>query len=79
MDKNYEAGRRFGRKAIKDNYQNFGDLGLGQADKGYQTCMSYATDKKIKKTKKGKRLTNSLRSFYRGMADGFQDGYNDLF
>lgn len=74
----YKSGFAWGKRTIKKHYREYGNTGIRICDKSAQTCRKYAEDKKIKKTKTGKPLTSSLRNYYRGIADGMLDGYNEL-
>lgn len=76
--KNYRSSHNWGRKTIKENYYLFGEEAIYKCDKATETCKKYATDKRLTKTKNGKKLTSSLREYYSGIADGMQQGYNDL-
>ncbi len=75
---NYQSGKLWGIRTIKKAFREDGDVGLHRCDKAAETCRKYATDMKIRKTKTGRPLTKPMRDYYRGIADGFLDGYNDL-
>ncbi len=74
----YARGFRWGQRALLKEYREEGDRALYRCDKAAKTCRRYAVDPKLTKTKKGKPLTAKARSFYRGIADGMQDGYGKL-
>lgn len=75
----YSRGTKWGRKTIKKAYREDGKVGLSRCDKSAITCKNYGTNRKIKKNKKGKALTEPFRAYYRGIANGMLLGYNDLF
>lgn len=75
----YSRGFNWGRKTIKEKYHEYGDRGIYSCDKAAMTCKKYAEDKKVSKNSKGKQLTKKMRDYYRGISDGMQRGYNDLF
>ena len=76
--KSYSSGYSVGRKNFCKAVRQDGEIGIAKCDKAANTCLRYANDNKLTVTKKGKPLTPELRSFYKGMADGFLKGYNDL-
>ena len=78
-NKDYVSGLNWGRRTIMKAYREEGDAGLHRCDKAAQTCRKYATDMSIKKTSKGVVLNSKLRQYYKGIADGFLDGYNKIF
>lgn len=74
----YDRGFRWGKRTILKEYREDGDRGLHRCDKAAKTCRKYGYDMRITKTKKGVPLTASARQYYRGIADGMQDGYDKL-
>lgn len=78
VDKSYSSGYSVGRKNFCKAVRQDGEIGIAKCDKAANTCLRYANDNKLTVTKKGKPLTPELRSFYKGMADGFLKGYNDM-
>ena len=75
---NYRNGFRWGERVISKEYREEGEKAFYRCDKAAKTCRRYASDKQLTKTKSGKLLTDELRSFYRGIADGLQNGYGKL-
>lgn len=75
---NYSRGKTWGRKTIKSEFKFYGKRAIATCDKSAATCSKYGRDRRIKKTKKGKKLNELNRSYYRGIADGMQLGYNDI-
>ena len=74
----YERGFSWGKRTILKEYREDGDRGLHRCDKAAETCRKYGCDMRIKQTKNGVPLTASVRQYYRGIADGMQDGYGKL-
>ena len=74
----YSRGYSWGKKTIKKAYEERGRIGLKECDKASITCKKYGTDRKIKKTKKGKVLNEPLRAYYRGISSGMLAGYNEI-
>lgn len=79
MKNNYEKGKQWGFRTILKSYEEEGEKGIGRCDKAALTCSKYATDKTVKTTKNGKKLTKSMRDYYRGIADGMLEGYNKIY
>ena len=75
---NYSRGFSWGKETIKREYRILGKKGIALCDKTAFTCEQYGTNQKIKRTKKGKKLTSSLRAYYRGISRGMLAGYNDI-
>lgn len=78
LNKSYNGGFRCGKHNFRNSFRENGTTGIAMCDKAAKTCLKYATDMRVTKTAKGKPLTQSLRDWYKGMADGFLAGYNDL-
>ena len=74
----YSRGFNWGKKTIKKAYREKGKRGLRRCDKSASTCNKYGTNRKIKRTKKGKYLTEPLRAYYRGISKGMLSGYNEI-
>ncbi len=74
----YKSGYRWGCRTIQREFREMGDKGLRICDKAAKTCLKYANDMRVKNTSKGVPLTPKLRQYYRGIADGMQDGYGKL-
>lgn len=76
-DKNYNRGVAWGKKVFRAQVKTFGETGIYMADKAATTCGKYA-EGRMHKTKTGKVLDGSMRSFYRGARAGMQAAYRDL-
>lgn len=76
-DRDYSRGVAWGKKVFRDYVRAFGETGIYMADKAATTCGKYA-DCRTRKTKTGKVLNNSMRSFYKGARAGMQAAYRDL-
>ncbi len=76
-DKNYNRGVAWGKKVFRAQVKAFGETGIYMADKVATTCGKYA-EGRTHKTKTGKVLDGSMRSFYRGARAGMQAAYRDL-
>lgn len=76
-DKNYNRGVAWGKKVFRAQVKAFGETGIYMADKAATTCGKYA-EGRTHKTKTGKVLDGSMRSFYRGARAGMQAAYHDL-
>lgn len=76
-DRDYSRGVAWGKKVFRDHVRAFGETGIYMADKAATTCGKYA-DSRTRKTKTGKVLNNSMRSFYKGARAGMQAAYRDL-
>ena len=74
----YSRGFKWGKKTIKKAYREEGKRGLRKCDKSASTCNKYGSNRKIKRTKKGKYLTEPLRAYYRGISKGMLSGYNEI-
>ena len=74
----YSRGFKWGKKTIKKAYREEGKRGLRMCDKSALTCKKYGTNRKIKRTKKGKYLNEPLRAYYRGISSGMLAGYNEI-
>lgn len=74
----YKTGYRWGFRTILREARELGDKGIHACDKAAKTCRKYANDKRVNKTSNGIPLTPKLRQYYRGIADGMQDGYGKL-
>ena len=76
-DKDYVRGVVWGKKVFRELVKAFGETGIYMADKAAMTCGKYA-DSRTRKTKTGKVLDGSMRSFYKGARVGMQAAYRDL-
>lgn len=76
-DRDYSRGVAWGKKVFRDLVRAFGETGIYMADKAATTCGKYA-DSRTRKTKTGKVLDGSMRSFYKGARVGMQAAYRDL-
>lgn len=74
----YERGFAWGKRTIMKEYREGGDRALHACDKAATTCRKYGYNMRVKQTKNGVPLTASARQYYRGIADGMQDGYGKL-
>lgn len=78
VSKSFKNGFNWERKATRKHFDDEGELGLRKADKMSATCNKYATDKTLKKTKNGRRLSYSLRQYYKGISVGSLYEYNAI-
>ena len=76
--RHYSNGYKWGKKTIKKAYREEGKRGLHRCDKSARTCARYGSNRKIRKTKKGKWLNEPLRAYYRGISKGMLAGYNEV-
>ena len=69
-DPNFNKGVDWGRKIYQKEMSKASDLGYKRAFDTYEVCYHYATNPKIKKTKKGTELTDDRRMFFEGVCIG---------
>lgn len=74
----YNRGFSWGKRTITKETKEEGEKALYKCDKAAKTCRKYGYDMRIKQTKNGVPLTASARQYYRGIADGMQEGYKKL-
>lgn len=75
---NYSKGVRWGKKIFGENLKNFGMEGIHKSDKATRTCADYVSGKR-KKNNIGKKIDSNLKQFYRGVVDGMNEAYRDLY
>ena len=61
-DRDYSRGVAWGKKVFREHVKAFGETGIYMTDKAAMTCGKYA-DSRTRKTKTGKVLNDSMRSF----------------
>ncbi len=65
----YYKGMEYGKKIYLENILKYGFSERSHSEKIIKTCNEYAKNEKIKRTKKGVKLTKEKRLFYKGIAD----------
>lgn len=72
----YKWGTDFAKKERKKTFRKAEEDSISRLTRIADVCYGYATNEKIRKTKKGTLLTNDKRDFYEGVFLGIS---NNLF
>ena len=73
--KSFNDGIKWGIKEFDNVMQKHIETGYPTIFKKYDTCMTYATDYSVKKTKKGTLLDDKKREFYQGVCVGLSNRF----